>query len=534
MLTPPGRIALAVASTLALIALGTPGAVAVSKKSLVPTVARYGVFEHAIGWRATGDSSEQARVDVTLRAPSGRVATVEGFDAGPDTVKFRFAPAQLGTWSWNARVSDGARTSSFNGRFQVVKGPSPGFVRRSPYNRFRWTFQNGAPYYPIGINDCTVSFLGAKPIAEWGLDGEFRPPNSHEGTRLVGIDTYMKAYSAAGFNLFRWGPDNCSFSLYERIDPAGNVYSTSGGAYADRLFKTLRRYRFHIEMVLFGANPPPFANEAGDVAKMDAVKAYVRYVVDRYGAYVDYWELMNEASASDEWDTQVAAYLHSIDPYHHPVGTNWSRPELPAMDFGADHWYETEDELQSDSKTWDKFQHSSAHAVGKPTLIDEQGNVDQNWDTRSAVRMRLRAWTAFFAEGSLVFWNASFAKDYKNAGAANLYLGPQERRYVRVLQNFTAGFDPRAKIASATVSGPAATRGYALRGPSEYAAYIVATENHDSEKTGLKATVDPQRRGTARWIDPDTGKVLRSVSVTAGRQSLAVPAFTTDIALLIS
>lgn len=74
--------------------------------------------------------------------------------------------------------------------------------------------------------------------------------------------------------------------------------------------------------------------------------------------------------------------------------------------------------------------------------------------------MRLRAWTAFFAEGSLVFWNVSFAKDGRGFGA--IYLGPEERRYLGVLQRFVAGFDPRARPTSARVSDPSRVRSYAL------------------------------------------------------------------------
>lgn len=514
------------------IAVGAPAAQGVREKQPGPSVARYDVFEHAIPWKSSSDPWDDVRVDVTLRSPSRRLFRIGAFYAGGDTWKLRFAPGEVGAWSWTAQVADGKRAESFRGRFTVVRGTSPGFVRRSPYNRFRWTFANGLPYYPIGINDCTQPITGDKPLAEWGLDGGFGSGHGHKSGRLVGMNEYLSAYAAAGFNLFRWGPDNCSFKLYERIHPDGNVYSQSGLAYADQLITALRRYGFRIELVLFGFEPP-FAQDAHDPAKMIAVKRYVRYVVNRYGAYVDIWELMNEASASDRWYTEVAGYLRSIDPYRHPVGTNYSQPDLAVMDYGADHWYETEDELQSDRRTWERFQESTARAKGKPTLIDEQGNVGQNWDSRSGVRMRLRVWTAFFAEGTLVFWNTSFVKDYKNANSANIYLGPEERGYVRVLQNFTRGFDPRARIVSAPVSGSAPARSYALSGPAGYGLYLVAAGDHDREKIGVRVTVDPQRAGRARWLDPATGRVLRSAAVKAGKQSLDVPAFTTDIALKI-
>ena len=152
-----------------------------------------------------------------------------------------------------------------------------------------------------------------------------------------------------------------------------------------------------------------------------------KFVVDRYGAYVDFWELVNEATVSDEWYRQIAQYVRQIDPYQHPISTSWEKPNIAAIDISSPHWYQTESEFASDVETWQKFQ--AWKAAHKPVIVGEQGNQVQNWDDRSALRMRLRSWAAFFAEGVFIFWNSSGAKDYKNPGAANIYLGPEERGY---------------------------------------------------------------------------------------------------------
>jgi len=500
--------------------------------SAARSVRLYEVFQQTLHWSSTASNPwEQASVDVKLLSPGGTVVEIGGFYAAPGTWEFRFAPAQLGRWSWTAVVTEGSRQGAFRGSFVAVKGSSPGFVRQSPLNRQRWTFTDGSPFYPIGIQDCTGDNGGAD--FRFGLDGGFRSGPNDPG-KLVDMTTYLRTYASAGFDLFRWGPDNCSFSLYQAIDPAGNVYSAAGGADADLLFRTLRRYGFRIEMALFGFHPPFTSSaDAADPAKMAAVEKYVRYVVDRYGAYVDFWELMNEANASDSWITQVGGYLHEVDPYHHPLGTNWSVPQLPVIQFGTDHWYVDEDPLESDAVTWSRLRNEPARALGKPTLVDEQGNSGQNWDPTSATRLRLRSWTAFFAEATLVFWNTSWAKDYR-AGTANVYLGPVERRFVRILQNYTQGFDPRARVVPARLAPAAAARGYALRGPSEYGLYVVAAGDHTAPTSGLTAIVDPARAGTATWTDPATGRVLATKRVRGGTQTLSVPAFVTDIALEIA
>jgi hypothetical protein len=495
-------------------------------------VARYGVFEHELPWRSNApDPQNQVSVDVRLRSPQGSLYRIRGFYAGPNLWEFRFAPPDVGRWTWSATVNDEARRGTFRGIFVVVKSTSPGFVRRSPYNPFRWTFTNKTPYYPIGLNDCTN--IRNAPIAYWGFDGGFRTSPGHEQPgRYVDIATYMRAYSSAGFNLFRWGPDNCSFPLYERITPGGNVYDLAGLAAADRLFRTLRRYGFRIEMVLFGSNPP--FGSAFDSAQLAAVDDYVRYIVSRYGAYVDYWEITNEASPSGSWLTQVAGYLERHDPYHHPVGTSWSRPELPVIQFGSDHWYESENPLRSDLVTWQRLRGEKAREFGKPTLVDEQGNVGLNWDPTSATRVRVRAWTAFFAEGIFVFWNTSFIKNCCPNGTASIYLGPEERSYVRILQDYTRNFDARAAVVSAPVTGSNAVRAYALKGPRDYGMYVVNGGDRSKPTSGVSITVDPSRGGTAKWIDPATGRIVALKRVDPRPQRLAVPAFSTDIALRIT
>jgi Domain of unknown function (DUF5060) len=497
----------------------------------VPRVPRFGVFQQPLVVSSSAAAPWDAvTVSVQLVSPSGKKFDVGGFYVSRNRWMFRFAPSELGVWHWNAAATGAAPPSRRTGRFDVVKSSSPGFVRPNRGNLGRWIFTNGSPYYAIGLNDCTGA--EGKRAALWGLDGGFRQGPGHSPGRLVGSSSYMKAYSSAGFNLFRWGPDNCSFALYDKIDPAGNVYSQAGMAATDVLFQTLRRYGFRIEMVLFGSSPPFAAS--GDPSQLAAVDRYVRYVVDRYGAYVDFWQLDNEAKTSDAWITQVGSYLERIDPYHHLLGTSWERPQLPVVQFGSDHWYQTESPQESDTITWSHLRGESSLPFGKPTLVDEQGNTGINWDATSALRLRLRSWTAFFAEGTLVFWNTSFIKNCCPNGTSSVYIGPEERGFVRVLQTYTRGFDPQAKIEAAQTAPAGAVRAYALRGPRSYGLYLVSAGPRTQPTSGVTATVNPAQAGTATWVDPSTGRILGRAKVRGGQQTLQVPAFTTDIALKIA
>ncbi len=520
-----GRGAAFLVLCLALVAGGAASRLAVA--SAVVQVPRYGVFEQSLRFTTSVTNPWEDVVErVSLTGPAGRKVAIGGFYSGGGTWTFRFAPDSVGTWRWTARVADGSHAAVRSGSFRVVAGSSPGFVRRNPANPYRWTFSDGESYDPIGLQDCTVTVYTDDPLTGFGFDGGQGTP-----ARWTSLEPYVTTFAATGLNLFRWGPSNCSFGLYDRIDPSGNVYSLRGGAEADRLVASLRRHGFRVEFVLFGRMTPFTTDTTGP--ELAALERYVKYVVERYGAAVDFWELLNETTASDAWYAGITAYLRRIDPYRHPVGTSWPRPDLPGIAFGSDHWYQTEPELDSDRVAWQRLRAEPARSDAKPTLVDEQGNTGHNWDPESAVRMRLRAWTAFFAEATLVFWNTSATKDYASP-AGNIYLGPQERGYVRVLARYMRSFDPRARVVAAPTPGSPDLRAYALRGPDEYGLYLVDGRNHSVTVTGAKVVVSPARAGRAVWIDPATGRTLAAAGVAAGRQTLAVPAFTTDAALKIT
>jgi hypothetical protein len=496
------------------------------------TLPRYGVFTRTFRWDSSRYANrwEQVNLTVRLTSPSGRRHRTGGFYYGPNRWKARFSPSEIGRWSWRARIADGRRRATFRGAFRVVPAGGRGFVRKSRYNRFRWTFSDGSPYYPLGIGDCLLDASpSGSPLDNWGLDGGLRRHGDHRG-RVVGMRTYMRAYARAKVNLFRWSVDNCSFRLHRTIGQGGNVYLQREGRWGDELVQGLRRHGFRVYMAIFGSNPP-FAR-GGSPLEMAAVRRYVKYVVDRYGAYVDFWELMNEARAADGWYTEVARYLRKVDPYRHPISTSFERPDLSVTDINSPHWYESESEFRSDRVTRDLI--ALWKKAGKRVIVGEQGNSGQNWDPRSALRMRLRAWTAFFAEGTLIFWNSSFAKDYRDRSVANIYLGPLERRYLRVLQGFATGFDRRAAMTPIGISKPELVRGSALRGPRGYAAYLHAYTNHSTPTAGVRVTIDPRAAGTAVWIDPATGRVLARKRVRAGRRVLEVPPFITDVALKVT
>jgi hypothetical protein len=237
----------------------------------------------------------------------------------------------------------------------------------------------------------------------------------------------------------------------------------------------------------------------------------------------------------------MAGYIQSVDPYRHPVTTSDEKPLLPEIAILAPHWYTSENESDSDlvvvkqARVWKRF--------GKPVIVGQHGNMGMNWDPKSGSRMRIRLWTALFQEIALVFWNTSWAKNGMNGGVyrpqsvANIYLGPEERNYVRVLSRFSSQLDAGVRMMPAGISGPAQIRAYGLASDRVVALYLHRYAHEDPVARNAEVAFtapDAIVPGSARWIDPATGSLLGRARIHPGVQSLPLPPFNTDAALLLS
>lgn len=432
---------------------------------------------------------------------------------------------------------------------------------------------NGTPFDEIGFDGGTPSACSADPrcITVRRHDGSVRWSGW-----VTDLNTELDAFAKGGFNLYRWSVDNASFKLWDKIEPSGNVYLEREGRWGDELVSGLRRHDIRVFMTIFGA--PPYldencgprttgtglaaphaaashsasgadrhANSTGppghhttpghqtggcdaataDGSGLNAVKRYARYVVDRYGAYVDFWELMNEGKgASDVYVNELAAAIRERDPYQHRISTSWERPQLASIEVTAPHWYATEGELTSDTTTMAQI--GRFRGFGKPVVFGEQGNDGVNWDARSATRYRLRSWTALFDEAALITWDFSAVKE-PTRGIGALYIGPEERASMAVLSSYQAWLTADAVMAPITLS--AGLRGSGLVGKSGAWAYVLNSADHTGVTRAGRVTLRVPKAGMAVFVSPLSGAMLGSAPVTAGQNTLRLPDFVTDIAI---
>ncbi len=497
-------------------------------------------------------SSQPARIQTAETTPGhgGRRRVTYHFQ-NQNVWKARFAPHRQGVWKFSYVFSNakGDRATG-NGSFMCVKGrrPNPGFVRIHPNNPFRFVFDDGSPYFPIGLQDCWGDNSATGSVLDTcSMEGPFRtdlkdPPPLPKGPMFVrgpaenpqNADVYFRYFSQCGFNLYRFSQQNCSYVIYRDLDN----YLVQEGIMTDQLVQYARRYGFRFFYGIFGYQKV-FNDEPDDAEKMQKVKRFIKYTVDRWGAYVDFWEFLNEQHAADGWYEIMIPYLRSIDPYKHPITTSWERPHLDGIEINAPHWYQRENELDSDKITASRAANWKKH--NKPVVVGEQGNhVDRKkrplgvggvWDDRSAVRMRIRNWTALFNEIAFIFWNTSYARD---GHFMNIWLGPEERQYVRAMQDFAYRLDKNVAMVDVKVSDPHTARAYGLASKTRAGVYIHHFSNHEKPLANLKITIDVPKSAKGYWYDPATARILKTIDLDGGKQTLNVCDFVVDIALLIT
>ncbi|MBA2750185.1 MAG: DUF5060 domain-containing protein, partial [Tatlockia sp.] len=416
---------------------------------------------------------EDVRIRVTWTAPDSSIIVTNGFYYSPGVYKARFAPNQSGTWNWSASITENNGVPNLQtGSLLVGQQISDGFVKRHPTNNFRWLNDNGTPFNPIGIGDCVVEQPINNGAIRMGMDGGFTLPGFPPDHLFVELDTYFSAYGNGSgnlrFNTFRWSVRNCSFDLKVSLSPSGNIYNDRNSILGDTFVQKVKQYGMKLQMVLFN-------DSTTDVSPSGL--RYIQYCLDRYGAYVDFWEVSNESADPDNIITAATNYIKANDPYGHPVSSSFTYSvtpqvhDIPALDFTSPHLYEPTlpgNEFIADTIIVNRILEEGKKTFNKPIQYGEWGNAGSNWDPLSSLRMRLTTWTAFFNEASLIFWNTT------NPGSnINIYLGPEERGYIQVFQSYIKDF-PAAQPSVITLNNPNLVRGYALRSPNIYGAYFHA------------------------------------------------------------
>jgi outer membrane protein assembly factor BamB len=455
-----------------------------------------------------------------LIAPSGRPIHVDGFYYDDNVWKIRFNPPEKGVWYYTLVWNDHGLVNSMQGKFNSKSDTQNTYLKISPDNPRRLTLDGKTIFNGVGIQDAVLDFnKDGNALNDFDIGNNLTIRSTisapvqkqlediKNNKDIISLKKYIDIYgpNGAGFNLFRFGVGNASNALYRDIFGVPFVYSTIDTEMIDKLFQELRQNNMHIWFSLFSFYLPSSNNL--DVVQRSHLDSYIRYVIARYGAYIDIWELVNEFELSNESKKFLIDEIKKYDFENRLITIFPEDTKTSGIDIISPHWYETEPLSDSDKVTSeyiDRFKD-----ISKPVIFGEQGNVTLNWGETSAERMRVRLWTAFYKEGMIIFWSNSFAKGTSPDLPyfyANIYLGGEERQYIDVLQKLTAGFLLSSKPISFDLSRKG-IRGYGLISQDNFTAYYV----HYSrwlESTKFTQVLNLLKPGTLEWYNVANGTLL--------------------------
>jgi hypothetical protein len=503
------------------------------------TVPRYEVFEYALTTTTKFENPfTDVRVSAEFKSPTGRSLVVPGFYYGDTKWMVRLAPDQLGEWSFQVQLTGKGESIRRSGSFRCVPSKRRGFVRISKQNPYRLAFDDGSPFYPIGVQTCGYFQVD--------LDG----PSADGTWKAVPAATWVKAFEGAT-NLARWQlsagtKKGCALPLIPVGGPPDR-YDTHLARQMDELLVLQRAHGFSHLMVLFqdmslwGKDTTSFGSvddlvgyksiAAPNLALQDA---YIRYVVARFGSFVDIWELFNEDSyAPSDYLAHLAAVVREADPYKHPVTTNYARSTEKWCEMVTWHAYMGIPAGQVDG--WLAAQIGKYKAYGKPVLNTEFGNRG-SLSNVDPVKWRIAVWAAYMNESNILFWGMSGRKTPGGVprGNSNAYLGADSRQHFRVFNDFTRDLPIDLRPVDASYSAQSDLRVHAMANGKTAVVYVHHFADHTTPYAEVQRIYVHTGPGSFRatWIDPATGVTVKTVKAqTRGQYAFfEMPPVTIDLA----
>lgn len=504
------------------------------------SVADVNIFELSLTSNGTFTNPwREANLTAVFTHESGKVIEMPGFYYDQNIWKVRFNPPLKGKWKWKILWTPHGKTLTKSGELVSNTDTSNFYLRTNNINPKRLTLDGKTIFNGLGISESMFDYNhNGTFLDDWALgDNDSLIATNSSGftskfrsNNVTSLENYISTYGpkGAGFNMFRWNPTNASPSLYrDFMFPI--TYSIPDGKIGDTFITSLRENNIHIWFTFFGFDVP--YRSFGDANHKYLLKSYIRYVYARYGAYVDIWEIANELAVPQNLSSFLISEINSYDYEKRPISVSSEDYNISETNIISPHWYESEEISDSDTKTAQHINQYESYA--KPVVIAEQGNKDSNYDSTSAIRMRIRTWTAFFEEGIILFWNESSSKNIKSGPYpnANIYLGEMERSYTRVLQNYSKSFPLNSNKIKYSLEN-FGVRGYGLTSDNVNAGYFY----HYSAPlyfTRFSLRIFTKNGGELQWVNPGTGNVIQKTLCPPGYCFIYSPLFNTDISFYL-
>jgi hypothetical protein len=323
------------------------------------SVPRYGFFEVSFHCPdSTGNPFDPTINDVwaTFDGPSEEIRTPAFWD-GDGMWKARFSPEEVGeyTVTLSRNGVDETGNAITPTTFYSRPSKSPGFIHvAGPDASWQhFVFDNGSTYFPIGMD------------AAWG------------GKNVLDYPALFPKMSQYHMNFARvwmtaWDSKALDWGLTKASSPQPGTLLLDNAKRVDAVFFAANKSDVYVQLTLqhhgqftkvvdpaWDYNPMNAHNPGGflpvpdefftNPLAIELTEAKYRYIVARYAwsSHLLGFELFNEIQNDPElvesdyaaWHRLMAAYIRSIDPYHHLITTSYTDPsEALAKDTTLDYW----------------------------------------------------------------------------------------------------------------------------------------------------------------------------------------------------
>ncbi len=294
----------------------------------VPQYEKYELTYPYTGSYTNPNDPSQVDVEATFTAPSGTVQTVPGFFfqnftrsgsvkqetltyvPGSDSWKVRYAPSEIGMYTYTVTLKDSTGTSTLdNGSFTVTPSSNPGFIRAVGLHLQR---DNGQPFIPLGVN---APWFQPTPKAASKSGGVYG-----WGDGTYGVDYMYQQFLANGVNFYHlwtcsWTPGNASPWAKPNIGCDSSSVSIPQMSQPDSW-----EVDYMVDQAqALGIYFMPILKHRDQLNFTSADMIKSRYFVARWGYSTNLvaWDFNKEGAMSPTANHAWTTYMNSIDSYQH-------------------------------------------------------------------------------------------------------------------------------------------------------------------------------------------------------------------------
>lgn len=279
------------------------------------------------------------RIDAVFTGPDGAVIAIPGFWNGGDSWKVRFAPTDVGSWSYRVSSTDASNTGfqqsgeieaiPYSGELDIYKH---GFVRTSADKR-AFQYADGTAFFWLGD-----THWQAPNYERLDVNNNPHVPGSSQFTISADIDR------ARGFTVYQTYPDvalNDGGGNVSRVNWWTEDYThLNPQAFTDQFDVMMDYLADHGTVIALGLG---VHTQSGSIGQ-EALCHFARYLTARYAAYPVVWitgqevDIENEHSSLATWRA-AAETIAENDGYRHPLGAHMYSVGEPKT-FGEEPWHD--------------------------------------------------------------------------------------------------------------------------------------------------------------------------------------------------